>query len=403
MIEFGGDGTIMRTLTKISSFYLVFSLLLGGLFVPAHVNAGLFSYILGIEVSADDNVSTDNSQNMALLQANISSNPIIKDPETKNSPNRAGKNSGQIAKIDLNTNISIASENALVPATSPANSIDGVPDVDSSPDQVSVYVVRKGDTIGAIADMFDVSVNTILLANDLKKGQKLATGDVLFILPISGIEHTVTKGQTLKSIAKIYKVDAEDIALYNGVAPDAKLSVGDKLTIPGGDSMTDEGGDKPAPNLNSSIAKDQNYYLSHPIQNLIGYFVNPVPTGRKTQGLHGPGHRGIDIGAPTGTPIYAAASGNILIAKSGCKVGRRSCGGGYGNMAIVEHSNGTRTLYAHMNKLNTSIGDSVLRGDIIGYVGNTGKSTGPHLHFEVFNAKNPGADWSWANNQVANN
>ena len=115
-----------------------------------------------------------------------------------------------------------------------------------------------------------------------------------------------------------------------------------------------------------------------------------MPTGHKTQGLHGPGNRGIDIGAPKGTPIYASAPGRVLIAKTGWS-------GGYGNMVIVEHPNGTKTLYAHMTKLGTKTGAEVARGEIIGYVGSTGRSTGPHLHFEVFNARNPGTDWSWAN------
>ncbi|MEQ1678010.1 MAG: M23 family metallopeptidase [Chitinophagaceae bacterium] len=393
----------MRNLTKICSFFIVFSLLSGTFFVPGTANAGLISSIFGTEASASDEISTDNSQNMPLLQANVSSAPILKDKKATKTSKDTKNTEIAFNDLDNDTNVIILSENALVPSASPVSSIEGVPDIDSSDEQVSVYVVRKGDTIGQIAEMFDVSVNTILLANDLKKGQKLSTGDVLFILPISGREHSVVKGQTLKSIAKLYKTDAEDIALYNGLAMDSKLSVGDKLMIPGGDLMVDEGGDKPAPNLNTSVAKDQNYYKLNPIQNLIGYFLNPVPTGRKTQGLHGPGHRGIDIGAPTGTPIYASADGKVLAVKTGCKVGQVRCGGGYGNMAIVEHPNGTRTLYAHMSKLATKSGAIVSQAEIIGYVGNTGRSTGPHIHFEVFNAKNPGSDWSWATNQVANN
>lgn len=401
----------MRTLTKISSPFLAFALLigfvLGAVVTPLVVNASLMSSIMGNQANASDEVSTDNSQNMALLQANVSSAPILKDKKTtkvtKDSKDIKDTKNSKNIEIALNDDdsINLSSDNALVPATGLLDVVGGSPDRDSSSDQVSVYVVRKGDSISQIADMFDVSVNTILLANDLKKGQKLTTGDVLFILPISGAEHVVTKGQTLKSIAKLYKVDLGDIAVYNGIAEDSKLAIGDKLTIPGGDDMSDEGGDKPALNLNTSVAKDQNYYKSNPIQNLVGYFVNPVPTGHKTQGLHGPGHRGIDIGAPTGTPIYASASGSVLVVKTGCKVGQKRCGGGYGNMAIVEHPNGTRTLYAHMSKLATKSGEQVNRGEIIGYVGNTGKSTGPHIHFEVFSAKNPGSDWSWATNQLA--
>jgi len=387
MTEIRGDGTIMRILANIFRPILAFSLftsfLLGVLFAPVSAEAGFFSSIFGGEVYAEaesgyQTQSDKNSQTMALLQASVSSASLFQDKSKKKED-----------VIDQNVDVNIVSDNAILPATGPLGVSDGKEVLDSSSAETSVYVVRKGDSISAIANMFGVSVNTILAANDMKKGDKLVEGDVLFILPISGLEHTVTRGQTLKSIAKLYKVDASDIAFYNGLAQDAKLAVGDELMIPGGE-MADEGGDKPAPNLSSAVSRDKNYYDTHPIQNLIGYFINPVPTGRKTQGLHGPGHRGIDIGAPKGTPIYASAPGTVLIAKTGWS-------GGYGNMAIIQHPNGTKTLYAHMTKLGTHTGAEVSRGEIIGYVGSTGRSTGPHLHFEVFNARNPGTDWSWAN------
>ncbi len=295
---------------------------------------------------------------------------------------------------DTNT-INIISENAILPPGGRWGVSDGNNVVDPSSQETSVYVVRKGDTVSAIAGMFGISVNTVLFANGLKKGEPLTEGDVLFILPTSGVEHAVLKGETLKGIAAKYKVDVTDIIQFNDINEEAQLAVGDKIMIPGGE-IVDEGGDKPAANLGSSEVRDKNYYTTHPIQSLIGYFINPVPTGHKTQGLHGPGNRGIDIGAPTGTPIYASASGAVLIVKSGCKVGQSRCGGGYGNMAIIQHPNGTKTLYGHMSKLATSIGAEVKRGQVIGYVGSTGRSTGPHIHFEVFGAKNPGSDWSWA-------
>jgi LysM repeat protein len=366
--------------------------MLGLFLTPLHGEASILSSIFGDEASASEVSPADNSQNMALLQANNSSTPIFKDKKT------AKDNKNEILAFNDNGNTNISLENALQPSTSPIGFTDGDDSGEANSGDVSVYVVRKGDTIAEIADMFDVSVNTILSVNDMKKGQKLVVGDVLFILPISGVEHTVTKGQTLKTIAKLYKVDVSDILAYNGISEDSKLAVGDKLVIPGADDMADEGGDKPAPNLNTSVAKDKNYYITHPLQNLIGYFINPVPTGHKTQGLHGPGHRGIDIGAPVGTEIYASAPGTVFAIKTGCKVGQRRCGGGYGNMVIIQHPNGTRTLSAHMSKVATTTGSQVAQGQVIGYVGNTGKSTGPHIHFEVFNAKNPGSDWSWANN-----
>ncbi len=358
-------------------------LVVGILFVfmgnSEEAQASLLSKILGTEASADLNKAalstiTNNSQTMALLQANVVG-INLKENKQEDTPNEG-------------VNINIVADSAILPTTSPLGaSSTGGDEGNYSFDQVSIYTVRPGDTISQIAEMFDVSVETIRAANDLKKGEKLVTGDVLLILPISGLEHTVTKGQTLATIAAQYKANVGEIALYNGIAKDAKLTVGDKIIIPGGE-MADEGGDKPAPNLDSAPARDKNYYAKNPVKGLLGFFVNPLPSGRKTQGLHGPGHRGVDIGAPIGTSIYAAASGQVIAAKMGWN-------GGYGNMVIVQHNNGTKTLYAHMTKLGTSTGASVSQGQVIGYVGSTGKSTGPHLHFEVFNAKNPGSDWSW--------
>lgn len=340
--------------------------------------AGFLSSLFGTgdQVYADANTNTiippsleSNSQNMPLLSANLSA--------------------------DKSADVNIVSDNAILPTTGPMGVSNGTSTLDSSSDETSVYVVRKGDSIPQIADMFGVSVNTILWANDIKKGEKLIEGDVLIILPISGLEHTVKKGETLASIAKDAKADATDIAAYNGLAEDSKLAIGDKLLIPDGE-MADEGGDKPAPNLKATETKDKNYYAVSVLKNLIGYFINPLPTGHKTQGLHGPGKRGIDIGAPTGTNIYASAGGTVIAAKTGCMVGSSRCGGGYGNMLIIQHPNGTKTLYGHMSKVTTHTGEQVDRGEVIGLVGSTGRSTGPHVHFEVYNARNPGADWSWA-------
>lgn len=361
--------------------------------MPTHtVQASLLSSLFGGQVYAETSLNIVNSpkteinsQTIALLQANVSSASIFND-----------KKEEKDNTLYSEDNINIISENALLSSAGALGVSDGTKSTDFSLEDTSVYVIRKGDSLSQIAEMFGVSVNTILWANDMKKGDKLKEGDVLFILPISGLEHTVTKGQTLQSIAKLYKADLNEIALYNSITQDTKLAIGDELIIPGGD-MIHEGGDKPASNLGSSVAKDKNYYNTHPIQNFLGYFINPLPTGRKTQGLHGPGNRGIDIGAPTGAPIYASANGTVLIVKTGCVVGQTRCGGGYGNMAIIQHANGTKTLYGHMSKVATNIGDQVTQGQIIGYNGSTGRSTGPHIHFEVFNAKNPGSDWSWAN------
>lgn len=366
--------------------------------MPVQAEASFFSSLFGVgdQVYADASVNTatppkpadSNSQNIALLQANVSSVSILQDKNNKND-----KQSDTQDYADIN----IISENAILPSVGPLGVSDGK-NTDVTSQETSVYVVRKGDTISAIAEMFGVSANTILFANDLKKGVPLVEGDVLFILPVSGVEHTVTKGQTLKGIAKLYKIDVADIVQYNDINEDAGLAIGDKIMIPGGE-MLDEGGDKPAPNLKEKELKDKNYYATSLLKNIGGYFINPLPAGRKTQGLHGPGLRGIDMGAPRGTNLYASAPGIVVAVKTGCGEGsiRSRCGGGYGNMVDIQHPNGTKTRYAHMSKIFTRMGAQVERGEVIGLVGNSGRSTGPHVHFEVFNAKNPGSDWSWAN------
>ena len=290
------------------------------------------------------------------------------------------KDTKEETSVDNTKDVFTSSDNCLIPETTHI-SVD-----DSSLDQTTIHRVTEGESISDIAKMFNISVNTIRWANDLKVGDKLKEGQVLIILPISGIKHIVIKGQTLESIAKKYKADVGDIASFNGITQDSQLAVGDELIIPDAET-SDDGGDKPVANLKEKTEKDQKYYASHPsIKNIKGYFINPVPSGHKTQGLHD--HYAIDIGAPIGTPIYAAASGRVVFARKGWN-------GGYGNLVIIQHSNGTETRYAHQSKIAINAGDQVSQGDIIGYVGSTGHSTGPHLHFEVRGARNPGVDWSW--------
>jgi len=372
---------------------LAFSLLFGTLFVPAKVEADFLSSLLfGNDAFAEMNTNTstvgslqsgNNSQNIELLQANISSASIFQDPEGKQASYGAGKNNQDYSKIDVSATVNIISDNALMPSVNPLGDMSDTGNGDFSLDQMSVYVVRKGDSISQIAEMFDVSVNTILWANDMKKGAKLVEGDTLLILPISGVQHTITKGETLQSIAKRYKVDVLTITSFNGIEADAKLAVGDELIIPDGQMPNDDvPGTAPKKSGGKTIASN--------LKSIPGYFINPVPElKRKSQGPHGPGDRGVDLAAPTGTRIIASAEGTVLLARSGWN-------GGYGDMVTVQHSNGTKTLYAHMSKIATQTGAHVDQGEVIGYVGSTGRSTGPHLHFEVFNAKNPGADWTWA-------
>ncbi len=254
-------------------------------------------------------------------------------------------------------------------------------DVESMPSngQISLYVVRVGDTLSEISDMFDVTSNTILWANNLKSGKDIHPGDTLLILPVSGIQHKVLKGETLATLAKKYGADAGDIASFNGIEGSSALAVGTTIIIPGGEITVAPA--KTTTTKKSSGGKIANPYRGGSGAEIDGYYGNPVPGARLTQGIHG--WNGVDLGAPSGTPIYGAADGTVIVAKSG------GWNGGYGSYVVISHSNGTQTLYAHMSSVSAVLGQSVGRGTIIGYVGRTGSATGPHLHFEVRGARNP--------------
>lgn len=257
---------------------------------------------------------------------------------------------------------------ALLAEVGPAGTLADIEESESSNNQISLYVVRKGDTLSGIAKMFGVSTNTVLWANDLKSARDIHPGDQLVILPISGVRHSVVKGETVASIVKKYKGDLEEVLAYNGWEEGHKVAVGDVVIVPHGIES--------AP-IQTGVSSPRN--VGGP--EIAGYFMRPIIGGRKTQGLHG--YNGIDIAAPIGTPIMASANGTVTVARS------FGYNGGYGQYVVVSHPNGTQTVYGHLSSVIVGQGQSVVQGQIIGYSGNTGKSTGAHLHFEVRGARNP--------------
>jgi LysM repeat protein len=233
-------------------------------------------------------------------------------------------------------------------------------------DTIQVYEVKKGDTLADIAKLYNVSKNTIVWANDIKKG-KVDPGEILIILPVSGVKHIVKKGDTVKSISKKYKADEQSIIEFNSIV-DGNMAIGDELIIPDGQMYID-----------APVTKKQ----TKPAYTgaVAGYYTRPILGGIKTQGRHG--RNAVDIGAPIGSTVVAAAAGTIQVAK------KSGYNGGYGSMIIISHGNGTQTVYAHLNNVYVNVGQQVSKGEHIGASGNTGKSTGPHLHFEVRGASNP--------------
>jgi murein DD-endopeptidase MepM/ murein hydrolase activator NlpD len=259
----------------------------------------------------------------------------------------------------------VVDDNALV-STGPVGE-DEIAEVSSSLGEIRVYTVREGDSLSQIAEMFDVTTNTIMWANDLSGATDIRPGDSLVILPIAGVRHVVKNGDTITSIASKYEGDEEEILSYNQLASAAELTVGDTLIIPGGAMQ------RPSAPVNRTAAAVS--------AGGGGGFVHPAPGSIRTQGLHG--YNAVDLAAGHGTAIRAAAAGEVIVAKGS------GWNGGYGNYIVIRHSNGTQTLYAHLSSLNVGVGGYVGQGQVIGGMGNTGRSTGTHLHFEVRGGRNP--------------
>jgi murein DD-endopeptidase MepM/ murein hydrolase activator NlpD len=231
---------------------------------------------------------------------------------------------------------------------------------------VVTYTVQAGDTVQSIAASFGLQPTTVMWANAAIEDAPdlLRIGQDVVILPIDGAYHQVAEGDTLQSIADTYKVYSSTIASceYNTlVPPGGTADVGAWLIIPGGE--------KPyVPKVVTSY--------DGPVPEGArgtGRFQWPV-LGRITQGYWS-GHRAIDIGAPAGSASLAADGGFVSFA------GWTDVG--YGYLIVIDHANGFATYYAHLSNIYVSKGQAIERGQAIGAVGNTGNSTGPHLHFEI--------------------
>lgn len=233
------------------------------------------------------------------------------------------------------------------------------------------YTVQEGDTISSIAAKFGVSIYTILWENNLTERSYIRPGDSLVILPTTGVTHKVARGENLDTIAKKYGVDKDRVVEYNELIDEDAIRIGDEIFIPGGSKLPSY--------VPPAVAKTIRSYVGAPPASAAPSGTRlqwPTTTTKITQYFSWR-HTGVDIASRQSPPIFAAEGGTVVRAQTS------GWNGGYGHNIIIDHGNGLQTLYGHMATLFVTVGDTVTRGQTIGIMGNTGRSTGPHVHFEV--------------------
>jgi len=233
-------------------------------------------------------------------------------------------------------------------------------------DSIIDYEVQSGDTVTSIANKFGISPDTVRWANDIIK-DTIKVGKTLKILPVTGIAHTVAKGDTVYSIAKKYDADVQAIVdfPFNTFTNDEtfELAIGQTIIVPEGVM--------PAV---SATPRQRQMTPNAGTVTASGQFVWPTQ-GTITQRFSWY-HPGLDIANRSLPTTVAADSGRVIYAGWDAS--------GYGYMVLVDHGNGYKTRYAHLSQIMVISGQTIGRGTAVGKMGSTGRSTGPHLHFEIY-------------------
>lgn len=227
------------------------------------------------------------------------------------------------------------------------------------------YEVREGDTLAEIASRFGVGEDDVIWNNpDVEDAKEIMPGQILQIPSVPGILHSVRVNETVTAIAARYDADWRDIVEFkaNGFRGDPNnLVPGSLILVPGGRVMPLTVGPPPRPGASTSASADMWMWP------VAGTLIAPF----------GPLHpEGIDIGAAVGTPIVAASSGTATFVG-----GNPCCDSGY--HVIIDHGDGYETLYAHLSDFAVTQGQYVDAGNTIGWVGMTGRTEEPHVHFEI--------------------
>jgi len=219
-------------------------------------------------------------------------------------------------------------------------------------EQIEFHIVKPGETLWSIANKHRINIDTLIGANNIDNMNRIKPGDSLVILPVKGLLYKIGPGETIDTLVKKYGIDTDTIRKANNILTGEEVEVNRLVLIPGA---------KPEFGYRDRLEK----MLIAPVSGRISSYYG-MRWGRI--------HEGVDYAVNTGTSIRAAGAGRVVFS---------GWSNGYGYAVIIEHRKGLRTLYAHNSKLLVSTGEWVERNEVISKSGNTGNSTGPHLHFEV--------------------
>ena len=322
---------------------------------------------------------TDVTTPSAILAANLITAPDFRTeeeltslPGSETTPEKSyGTLNLMSAEVQATGQGGFESTNASLVITAPKESASE----DADEITYTVYRVKQGDMIGLLAESFGITQDTIISVNNIKQSRLLQIGQYLRIPNMAGIIYSVKKdGETVQSIADFYKVSAEKCAVVNSLQTDTELKAGTSLFVPNAEmdwvTRQEINGDLFIKPLRSRF-----WFSSY-----FGWRDSPF-TGERSY------HNGIDMATAAGTNIYAALYGKVTTA---------GWSDIYGNYVIVTHHSGYKTLYGHMSSISVKKGQVVTTNTVLGKVGSTGKSTGPHLHFTVYKndmAVNPANLW----------
>jgi murein DD-endopeptidase MepM/ murein hydrolase activator NlpD len=232
---------------------------------------------------------------------------------------------------------------------------------------VSTYVVVAGDSVGLIAERFGLKTSTVLWANDLGERDVISIGEELLIPAADGLVYQVRSGDNMWDISADHGADLDEIVAANPDLDPTALQPGQVLIIPGGKPARKAIASARGTGRSGAAWRFENWPTSGTITDHFGWRVHPVYGSQHL-------HDGLDLGLNSGTPLRAVSDGTVTM---------NSWFGGYGITIRVDHGGGVVTQYSHMSKVAVAVGERVSGGELIGYSGNTGVTTGPHLHFMV--------------------